>query len=165
MLKISPTDLASGKEYMSIPAELYDKVIPITINVAQFGGAFDGITIAGAGTYNIVTAPGETGLFLTDLVISLDKRTSGEANIYFTDDTNDESIMIISTNDAPANLSIPFNGRWQGWQGARLDVDIANAVAGYISCGFMRTHSGNTYAYDAWDARRSQLQGGAGVQI
>jgi hypothetical protein len=166
MLKVTPTGSGDGKEYMSIYTSLYDKRIPVGINIAQYGGAFDGVAIAGAATYNIVTTPGNTGLFLTDLLVSLDKRTGGEASIRFTDDTNTEIIMVISTNDAPANFSIPFNGRWQGWQGARLDVVISGAVVGYISCGYLRTHPGNTFKYDAWDARRSQLQlSEASIQI
>jgi hypothetical protein len=165
MLKVTPTGSGDGKEYMTIYTSLYDKRIPVGINIAQYAGIFDGVAIAGAGTYNIVATPASTGIVLTDLVVSLDKRTGGEADIYFTDDTNNESIMVISTNDAPANFSVPFQGRWQGWQSARLDVDITNAVLGYISVGFFRTEDTNTFAFDAWTARRAQVPSGAAVQI
>jgi hypothetical protein len=44
-------------------------------------------------------------------------------------------------------------------------VDITNAVLGYISVGFFRTEDANTFAYDAWLARRADVPSGAGIQI
>lgn len=154
MLKTIPTDRATGKEYMSIYTDLYDKNIPVQINIAQYAGVFDSVLITGAATYNILEAKGTGGIVLTDLVLSLDKRNLGEADIYFTDGTNTESILLVSTNDAPANFSVPFNGRWQCWQGASLKADVVAAVVGCISVGYFRTSEYNTYAYDAWVARR-----------
>ena len=117
-------------------------------------GVFKSVTRSVAGT-TIITEPKENqAINLTDLIISTDRVQAATVTVQFTDGTN--TIVIFSTNvsDAPANIAIPFAGKWRGWENARLELVTVNAVTAIVALGYYHVDSEFSLTFEEWDSIR-----------
>jgi hypothetical protein len=153
MLKNTPVGMGNGKEYLYEFSHQDGKNVPIVSTYAQARGTFDSALTA-IGTTVIAEAPGNSGLVLTDLLVSSEKKASATINVQFYDGTNTESIMLISLTDAPVNFGVPLAGRWLAWQGADLQIVCSHTAVGCVAVGYYRTNEASTLSYDAWIERR-----------
>lgn len=112
------------------------------------------ITAQTAGTI-IVTPPASESIVLTDLIFSAEKKNLGTDTFRFYDGTNTVDIIVGSVGDGPLNLAIGFQGHWQGWRDAYLQIvqdgadHVANVAVGYY---FVRKELSHPYA--KWNALR-----------
>ena len=117
-------------------------------------GVFKSVTRSATGT-TIITEPKENhAINLTDLIISTDKVQAATVTIQFTDDTNTIIIFSTDVSDAPANIAIPFAGKWRGWKNARLELVTVNAVTATAALGYYHVDPEFSLSFEEWDAIR-----------
>jgi hypothetical protein len=119
-------------------------------------GVFSTVVFSAATASTVIATPTSGGsIELTDLIITFERTASTYVEVRFNDGTHTETIVHTDLNDAPVNMAIPFNGNWQGWADAYVDVVITSGNPdGAVSIGYVKRDSRGTLKYDAWDARR-----------
>lgn len=102
----------------------------------------------------IAPIPGGS-LCLVDLLVSFEKKTSSEISIVFHDATNTELIWFGDLQDAPIFFGITFGSRWQGWENAHINIDVAGAGAdGSVAIGYQHMAQDITLPYARWNSER-----------
>lgn len=129
-----------------------EEVFLVTTDVETAHGVFQNVTTSGAGTTTVITPNDAGSLLLTDLILSTDKVNSGTVTLQMTDDTNTITLFQAIVTDAPAVLSMPINGRIQGWKDARIDLVIVNNVDVSVTLGYVKMPSG--LPFTEWDELR-----------
>lgn len=117
----------------------------------QIFGVFKTYTNTIAGTFTVASPPVGGALVLTDLLVSTDK-TIGSVTVNFTDGVRTETILKISTSDAPANIAHSFAGKWEGWQDAYIQIIVVGAVVQSTAVGYYKVQQGKQYA--DWNSLR-----------
>ena len=133
------------------------KYILITERLGRLRGSFKSVTNSGSQTQTIAepTASGLGSIALTDLIIAADQTQNATVTVQFTDDTDTEIIFTGDASNNTINLAIAFQGNWQGWSGARLELvtdtlgQNVTAVAGYY-----KVSEDDSLTYGAWNALR-----------
>jgi len=126
----------------------------VTCSPCHIKGAFKSVSRTTAGT-SIITSPITDGsLYLTDLVISSEKKAGNVITIQFTDDTETISILDADATDAPVVFSVSFQGKWQGWKNARLEVVTTVDANITVACGYIKVPIELTETYTEWNANR-----------
>jgi hypothetical protein len=132
-----------------------DSRLPVHETYGAIHGSFKSVTNTGIET-NVVTTPDGMGaIILTDLVLSCNKTNNATVVVRFTDGTETVDIYNGDASNNTINLAISFNGRWQGWQGARLELltDTLGQVA-TAAVGYYKVRQSDALPYTAWDALR-----------
>ena len=126
-----------------------------TVTFARGFGRFKLGTRSTTGTTTIVTPPQNESIVITDLIISAEKKNSGIDTLLFNDGTNTENLIVVSVDDSPVNLAIPFAGLWQGWENGYLQITQAGANH-YISVavGYYYMSSDLSVCYTRWNKLR-----------
>jgi hypothetical protein len=115
-------------------------------------GTFRSVSHITAGT-TIITEPlGDGAIALTDLIVSTDKVNLSVISVRFTDDVEIINIYQGFATDAPINFAISFNGRWDGWKNARIEMETTLALKATVAVGYYRLEQGDQFS--VWDARR-----------
>lgn len=115
-------------------------------------GTFRSVTHTGAAT-TIITEPlGDGAIALTDLIVSTDKVNLSVVTVRFTDGVETIPIFQGFATDAPINFAISFNGRWDGWKNARVEMETTLALKATVAVGYYRLERGDQFS--VWDARR-----------
>ena len=105
----------------------------------------------------IITQPesDETSIRVYDIIITTDKTNATSATIQFTDGTNTVVIAKGDSTNAPVNLAIAFNGRVQGWGGARLELVTVGAVTANAMATYEKISKEFTdQSFEEWDKKR-----------
>jgi len=140
------------------PIEVMDTAwgkMPLFTGVRRSYGHFKSVTHTTNETKTLTTPIGNGSLRLSDLIISGEKITGGIITVRFYDGTNAVNIVAADCNDAPCNMAISFNGRWQGWKAAYIQtITSVNNQDANISLGYMLVPEEWSLDYDAWDAER-----------
>ena len=128
-----------------------DRMLVVTDPSSAYS-TFRAVSGTGAGVVSVVAPPPGGSLIVSDLLISGDRRTNGSVTLRFTDGTNTINIFKAITTDAPVAISIPFEGRVQGWRNARLEIDVINNVEYSVMATFIKIREGLPFA--EWDKLR-----------
>ena len=104
----------------------------------------------------LVQPDGDGSIELTDLIVQAPRKNTGTILIQFIDaDSNVAKILDTSVSGDAVSVAIPFSGRWQGWQGARIEFTIGTASdGGSISVGYVKHQKKDSLSFSDWDARR-----------
>ena len=129
-----------------------DPSVMVVAPVAGVHGTFTSQTRTGAGTSTLTTPVTGGSLILTDLLISGEKQAGSSVEVRFTDGSATETIFLISQVDVPAQVAIPFAGRFQGWRNARVDMITAGTADATVTIGYTKLPVGLVFA--EWDALR-----------
>ena len=133
----------------------FGAVLAVTNNQKQ-NGVFKAQKFSATTTGTTIASPdGDGSIELTDLIISFEKKNTAEITIRYNDGTNTEIIWFGDATDGLINVAISFQGKWQGWKGAYVEVVIANAALdGSIGIGFIKHSEAESLSYYKWNARR-----------
>jgi hypothetical protein len=151
------TDSGTGK---SIHSEAYnveggDGRVLLTTTIPENYGMFKSAAFTVQGTTQMITPVGNGSVQITDLIITFEKKGSAVITLNFHDATNTVTFFKGTTTDAPINFSSNFKGRWQGWQGAHIDVVITGAdVIGNIAIGYVLYPTVGSLPYSEWNTLR-----------
>ena len=130
----------------------------VVANPLRINGVFKTtkFTVAGGtGSTTVATPAGDGSIVLSDLIVSFEKKASAEITLQFNDGTNSEPVWFGDMQDAPISFGMSFAGRWQGWQGAYLEIVVAGAgLDGSLGVGYVKLNKANSLAYSEWSARR-----------
>ena len=134
-IKSNLINVGTGKSLWS-PGGIY---APILGSITQAGvfGRFKTASRTTTGTTTIVIPPSNESLIITDLIITAEKKNSGTDTLRLYDGTNAVNIVVGSVDDSPLNLAIGFQGCWQGWRDAYIQLvqaganHYANIAVGY----------------------------------
>jgi hypothetical protein len=130
------------------------RVLLIT-TIPENYGLFKSSAFTAQGTTEMITPKGNGSIQITDLIITFEKKGSAVITLNFHDATNTVTFFKGTTTDAPINFSSNFKGRWQGWQGAHIDVVITGAdVIGNIAIGYVLYPTVGSLTYSEWNALR-----------
>ena len=141
-------------EAVWLPGRIRAPLIGVTTQPSVFG-RFKTASLTETGNSIIVTPPGDESIVLTDLIVTAEKKNLGIDTLRFYDGTNTVDIIIASVADSPVNIAIGFQGCWQGWKDAYLQLvqtganHYANVAVGYY---FMPKET--THAYAEWNSLR-----------
>ena len=120
-------------------------------------GVFKEVSWTGVQAATILVQPVSDGsIELTDFVITSPRKNTGTILVQFIDNSSNvaEIINTSITNDA-INLALPIAGRFQGWQGARIEFTIGNASdGGSITIGYVKHTKEGSQTYSDWNALR-----------
>ena len=158
MIKTSLVDPTDGvaietEKFWQGPHELHvDARSILTTEAYKSHGVFKTVTFTAATSVALVTPNTNGSLILTDLIVNGDKTNGGIIGVKFTDDTTEDTIIGISTTDAPVAIAIAFSGRFQGWQDARVHVTITGNIKGSVVLGYIKVPNG--LPYNEWDELR-----------
>ena len=92
-----------------------EPVLEIT-DVIRRHGVFNSVTRTTAGTTTVATPDTNGSLLITDILISGEKQAGSTVELLFTDDSQTESLFLVSQVDVPAQVALPIAGRIQGWK-------------------------------------------------
>lgn len=146
-----------NQEFLSIelsglvPRLIGGEIIPVVANFGAFG-TFKSATRTADGTSTITEPTPGGSLAITDLIVTGEKQANSSVEVRFTDGTNFVTIYLASQVDAPANTAIGFQGRWQGWQDARIDMITVGTADATVAIGYIKLPS--SLAFAEWDALR-----------
>ena len=146
-VKSNLVEVRTGKSIWT-PGGIYAPLIGTATQARAFG-RFKTASLTAIGNSIIVTPPKNESIIITDLVITAEKKNNGIDTLKFFDGTNTVNIIVGSVNDSPLNIAIGFQGCWQGWKDAYLQIvqtganHYANVAVGYY---FMPAELTNTYA-------------------
>lgn len=126
--------------------------LPVHTTIGQTHSTYRSVNRSSAGTTSIVTCPVGGSVQVFDLLLSTDKVNTATVTIQFDDGSNQEVLFAINVTDAPANLAIPFSGRWQGWRNADLNLVTTSTVNATIAVSYIKRPESQVYA--EWDAQR-----------
>lgn len=153
MLKAVLTRQSDNKSLATITGPLNSPVL-ISETYKSTVGVFKSTARTSAGT-SIITSPnGDRSIVLTDMIVSTDKVNLATIVVRFTDDTNTVNIYSGIATDAPINFAIAFAGKWQGWQGARLEMETTGALKATVVVGYYNVGEDFSLPYDEWNAVR-----------
>lgn len=134
------TDTSDGREILVVTNENF------------IHGTFRSVSRLTAGI-SIITEPlGDGSIALTDLIVSTDKTNNAVITVRLTDDVETIPIFVGFTTDAPISIAISFNGRWEGWKNARVEMETTLALNATVALGYYRLERGDQFS--VWDARR-----------
>ncbi len=151
MLDVQLTASATGEALHSAHTDGFETLITSTF--LRTHGVFRTATHAVAGTTIMALPPSNGSIILSELVITSEKKNLGEIKVQFTDDVETEVLLDPIVTDAPANLALSIDGRWQGWRNARLEfITAAASFTATITAGYAKLSFGDPYA--VWDERR-----------
>lgn len=122
------------------------------MNSAAAHGTFANASRTTAGTTTITSPNASGALVITDLVLNTEKQTGGIVDVQFTDGSQTVLVFRAYCNDAPANLVLPTNGRFQGWKDARLDLVVSTNTDCSVTLGYIKVP--DALPYEEWDALR-----------
>lgn len=152
MIKCNLIDVASGKslEPLITPG---NRLVVGTATEASAKGTFKTATRGTIGTTVICTPDGDGSIVLTDLIASGEKK-AGTLTLQFSDGVNTAVVAKFYLTDAPLAVATSFNGRWQAWQSAHLDLvtDVVSDVT--ITAGYYKVPKKNSLTYADWNALR-----------
>ena len=148
------TKSESGKALWS-PNGIHAPLSGITNQASVFGRfKATSVTAQTAGT-TIVTPPSNESIVLTDLIFSAEKKNLGTDTLRFYDGTNTVAIIVGSVGDGPLNLAIGFQGCWQGWKNAYLQIVQAGADHYVnVAVGYYFMPKELSHAYARWNKLR-----------
>ena len=130
------------------------KILAIT-TPAKAHGVFQCFTFDAEETITLAEPEADGSVELTDVIITFEKKQLATVTVQFNDGTNQEPIFKIFLNDAPINMSVNFNGKFQGWQSAYVEGIVAGAAAdGTITVGFLKRSKAGSDSYTKWGAKR-----------
>lgn len=129
-----------------------NEVIPVHLSAQAAHGTFKAITFTSSGTTTIVSPKATGALLITDIALFGDKVNAGSLELKFTDGTNEATLALATTTDAPVNFSQSFAGRFQGWADARIDLIVTQNIVGSAIIGYVKVPNGLPFAQ--WDALR-----------
>ncbi len=146
---------ALTKAALAVASTAWGKVLCVQAPGKQFG-VFKAQKFTGITTGTKMADPhGDGSVELTDLMVSFEKKTSAEVTIRFNDGSNTELIWFGDMQDAPISFGIAFNGNWQGWQNAYVEVVISGAgLDGSVAIGYIKRLKKDSLKYVEWNARR-----------
>jgi len=155
MIKAQLIRSKDKKEYHTYDG--YDEKEPVLVTTthASRKGVFKAATNTNDETVIIATPSGNDAIVLTDLIVSAKKVQSSTVTLQFTDGVNTEVLAVFDSGNNSVNLAISFQGHWEGWQAARLEVvtdtnlQVATTAVGYF---YITEDSAQTYS--VWDANR-----------
>ena len=157
MIKVVLADQGSGDSIKTQDFGDFGTLLTV-VDPLRVLSVFKSIKVAsgdGTGSYTVATPGGDGSIVVVDLIISFEKKTSAEVTLQFNDGTNTALIWFGDMQDAPINLAIAFNGRWQGWSNAYLEAVVAGAgLDGSVCVGYAKVSKENSLGYAAWNARR-----------
>ena len=149
----SPRDKASL--LISEFAGSRDKEILITERLGRLRGSFKSVTNSGSQTQTIISPLSGGSIVLTDLILSADKVQNATVVVQFTDDTNTETLYSGDASNNTINLAIAFQGNWQGWSDARLELVTDTAGQSVTAVlGYYKVSEDDSLTYGAWNALR-----------
>jgi hypothetical protein len=152
MLKVALATIDDKEVYCV--GELCDQHILVTQPIHTFDGRFKSASRSTTGTSIVCEPIPRSSLLLTDLIVTTDRVALSTVTVRFTDGVNTENIITANTNDAPINFAIAFNGRWQGWKDARVELVTVNNVTVTAACGYMKMGVNHTLEYAEWTSER-----------
>ena len=144
--------LHSGKLWQRFKMAQGNDELLLTASYFRAHGQFISATRTSAGT-TVLTTPDLGGsVVLTDLIISGEKQAGSATQITFEDGTNTETIFNASQVDAPPTVGIAFQGRWQGWENARVEFITTGAGDATVALGYMKLPQ--SLGYSEWNDLR-----------
>ena len=146
------TALHVEREWTRTDAILGNEVIPVHLRSQAAHGTFKTVKFTTAGTQTVITPNNDGSLFITDIALFGDKVNGGSLELLFTDGTDTATLALATTTDAPVNYGQGFQGRFQGWKDARIDLIITGNINGSVVVGYMKMPKG--LPYSEWDALR-----------
>ena len=129
-----------------------NEAIPVILSAWDAHGTFRATSRTSAGVETIVSPLDEGSLIITDIMVTSDRVNSGSITISFTDGTENIDIVSADTTDAPVTISMPIEGRFQGWKNARVDLTVVGNVTTTVVVGYVKMPEG--LSYSQWDALR-----------
>jgi hypothetical protein len=130
------------------------RVLLIT-TIPENYGMFKSAAFTVQGTTQMITPTGNGSVQITDLLVTFEKKGSAVVTLNFHDGTNTVTIFKGTVTDAPMNFSSNFKGRWQGWQGAHIDVVTSGAdVIGNVAIGYILYPTIGSLPYSEWNSLR-----------
>jgi len=153
MIKTKLTSGEDGKELLSLKG--WDgRPILATTTYGAVNGSFKAATRSAAGTTTVVDAHGNDAIVLTDMILTTDKVNGATATVQITDGVNTIVLIAADLTDAPCNIAIPFQGHWQGWQAAYIDLVTVGVVTATLALGYFRIPWNKALTFGTWDALR-----------
>ena len=150
MIKQALADLASGIALKVLRG--LDGTPTLAVESYQrIHGAFAAITSSGVATTLVAAPDGSGALILTDLLVSTEKRAGSTVVIQFTDGANTVTIIDLDTATDPVVFAHAFQGRWSGWQGARLEM-VTDVALQRATCaiGYVKVPETSAPTYAEW---------------
>jgi hypothetical protein len=91
---------------------------------------------------------------LTDIIVTTDKTQGGLFSLSLTDDVETETLVSGAFSDAPVSVNLSVRGRFESWQGCRLE--LATVSTGVVSCtvGYFRVPEVTARTYAVWNSQR-----------
>ena len=154
MLKSYLVSPRNKRKLSTAPVPGRDEDVLLTERPGFILGSFKSATRASAGTTIITQPNGNGAIILTDMIFSSDKVNGATVTVQFTDGANTVVIFAMDVTDAAAVGAIGFQGHWQGWQAARLDLVTTGAVTATVAVGYYKVTEAEALTYAEWDARR-----------
>lgn len=149
--EVGLVDPGSGDPLDSV--EFAGKRIFVIADHQHAVGVFKAKTRETAGTTIIAQPVAGGSISLHDILISAEKKQSGELTLQFTDGTNTEAVFAPIVTDAPVNIGMPIKGKWRGWKDARVEMVTAGATfKATITLGYAKLADG--LEFSEWDGAR-----------
>jgi len=152
MIKSRLTDIETGKSLRVLNMPSGKKTLGVGTE-AMSDGVFKVIGRTTAGTSVVCSPTGDGSIVVTDLIATGEKK-AGTLILEFSDNTNKEVMANFALTDAPLSFGISFNGRWQGWQGAWLEMITSIAAIVTVSVGYYKAGKEQSLKYNDWNLRR-----------
>jgi hypothetical protein len=102
----------------------------------------------------ISTEGASHGVFKTATRSTAGTKKAGTLIVQFADGANTVIIATFYLTDAPLAVAIPFAGRWQGWQSARLEMVTSIVANVTVTLGYYKVDKPGSLSYDDWSAIR-----------
>ena len=151
MIKAQIIESKSGKT-VDIGHGINGSPVLITESYARLYGSFKTGTYSNE-TATVVSPITNGSLQIVDLMISSGKSVAGFATLNFYDGTN-TVVILRAEADYGIQLAMPFQGHWQGWEDAYVQVIVSAAFDVTVAIGYVKIPPERTLAYAAWDALR-----------
>jgi len=121
-------------------------------SIAQSHGAWKS-TNGSTAAITAVTSPDNGGsIAITDIMLSTEKKTSGEVELRFTDGTNTIILFRALLTQFPVQINQGIVGLMKGWKDARVEIETVQNFEYSITIGYIKFKEGLDYS--EWDARR-----------
>ena len=153
MIKSRLVNAPDGKDFQTFPGFAGQPTLGI-ITQGAYEGSFKSATRTSAGTTIIAQPSGDDAIILTDLMLTTDKVNGATATVSWYDGTNTVTMISADVTDAPCNIAIAFNGHWQGWGSAYVQLVTTGAVNCTCALGYFHIKEDVALGYSEWDAKR-----------